>query len=89
LSEGFTGATKAESGKADSAQIYAIEKLIDELSVDTIDIINAVVQDGREVLGLEDLTPTEAIEAMRHLNDQRSSGSKRDARKAALQKKVE
>jgi hypothetical protein len=89
LSEGFTGTTKAESGKADSAQIYAIEKLIDELGVDTIDIINTIVQDGREVLGLEDLTPAEAIEAMRYLNDQRSSGSKRDARKAVLQKKAE
>lgn len=86
-SEGFTGMTKAESGKADPAQIVAIEKMIEESSVEAIDVIGAVVEDGREVLDLADLTPAEAVAAMRFMNSQRGT-SKRDARKAALEKKV-
>lgn len=86
--EGFTGQTKAESGKADSAQVAALEKLLEDSSVVAIDVISEVVKDGREVLDLADLSPSEAVEAMRYLNDQRTTGSKRDARKAALQNKV-
>lgn len=84
--DGFTGATKAENGKADSAQVAAIEKLIEDLGIEIVDVITQVA-DGEEIVDLADLTPAQAVEAMRYLNSQRGK-SKRAARKTALKKQV-
>ncbi len=88
MTEGFTGITKLDTGKIDSQQIVAIERLLIDTKTEPIDLFNAIAQ-NRDVLEIGELTATEAIAAMSYLNEQRGKPKGRAAKKASLESSLE